>query len=89
MILTETELQEEEVVQHKKLDYSLIKTELLYFILPALIATIPMAIISYFPPRAFLAYELMFMIVFTKNVCYIVDYFKNYEKLIAICSIVP
>jgi len=71
----------------KKLDCSLIKTELLYFILPSLIATIPMAIISYFPPRAFLAYELMFMIVFTKNVCYIVEYFKNYEKLIAVCSI--
>lgn len=72
----------------KKLDYKLVKEEFLYFILPALLATIPMAIISYFPPRAFLAYEVLFMIVFAKNICYIVDYFKNCEKLIAVCSII-
>ena len=72
----------------KKLDYTLVKEEFLYFILPALIATVPMSIISYFPPRAFLAYEVLFMIVFVKNVCYVIEYFKNYEKLIAVCSIV-
>ena len=72
----------------KKLDYKLVKEEFLYFILPALIATVPMAIISYFPPRAFLAYEVLFMIVFAKNICYIAEFFKNCEKLIAICSIV-
>ena len=73
---------------YKKLNYTLLKEEFLFFILPALIATVPMAIISYFPPRAFLAYEVLFMIVFAKNVCYVIKYFKNYEKLIAICSII-
>ena len=72
----------------KKLNYTLVKEEFLYFILPALIATIPMAIIAYFPPRAFLAYEVLFMIVFAKNICYVIEYFKNYEKLIAVCSII-
>lgn len=72
---------------YKKLDYTLVKEEFLHFILPALIATVPMAIISYFPPRAFLAYEVMFMIVFAKNVTYVIEYFKNYEKLIAVCAI--
>lgn len=72
----------------KKLNYSLVKEEFLHFILPALIATVPMAVIAYFPPRAFLAYEVMFMIVFAKNVCYVIEYFSNYEKLIAACSIV-
>lgn len=72
---------------YKKLDYTLVKEEFLHFILPALIATVPMAIISYFPPRAFLAYEVMFMIVFAKNVTYVIECFKNYEKLIAVCAI--
>ena len=46
-----------------------------------------MAIISYFPPRAFLAYETMFMIVLTKNVCYLAEKFNKYEKIIAIISL--
>ena len=71
----------------KATDFSIIKEELLYFVLPAFIATIPMAIISYFPPRAFLAYEVMFMIVFAKNVSYMVEYFKKYNIAIAICSV--
>ncbi len=65
----------------------IVKEEFLYFILPAIIATIPMAYIGYFPPRAFLAYETMFMIVFSKNVCFIAKYFEKYEKSLAIISI--
>ncbi len=72
----------------KKFNYGIVKEELLFFILPALIATIPMAVISYFPPRAFLSYEVMFMIVFSKNVCFIAEYFKKYEKTMAVISII-
>lgn len=72
----------------KKLDFSIIKTEFMYFILPALIATVPMAVISYFPPRAFLAYEVMFMIVFSKNVTIIAEYLKEKNIIIAVISII-
>lgn len=71
----------------KKYKFSVIKEELLYFILPALIATIPMAIITYFPPRAFLAYELMFMIVLSNNVIIIADFLKEKYVLVAVISI--
>ncbi len=69
-------------------DTEVLKVEFLHFILPALIATIPMAIIGYFPPRAFLAYELMFMIVFAKNVTIISEYFEKKDILIAIISVI-
>lgn len=72
----------------KKLNYIEIKNQFLYFILPSLIATIPMAIITYFPPRAFLAYEVMFMIVFARNIVIISESLKKYNLLIAIISIV-
>lgn len=72
----------------KQIDIKIIKEEFLYFILPALIATIPMAFISYFPPRAFLAYEVMFMIVLSKNVTILADKLKEYDILVAICSII-
>lgn len=72
----------------KKYDISIIKKEVLYFILPALIGTFPMLVISYFPPRAFLPYEAMFMIVLSANVQYIAEYFKKYEKTIAVVSVI-
>ena len=72
----------------KEYDFSLIKEEGLFFVLPALIATLPMAVISYFPPRAFLAYEVLFMIVLAKNVYYLAEHFGKYEKTIAIVSII-
>lgn len=72
----------------KKCEYKTLKLEFLNFILPALIATIPMAIVGYFPPRAFLAYELMFSIVLAKNVTIISEYLKKKDILIAIISIV-
>lgn len=71
----------------KEYDLKLAKEELLFFILPALIATIPMAMIAYFPPRAFLAYETLFMIVLAKNVYYLAEKFGKYEKTIAVISI--
>lgn len=72
----------------KKYNTEIIRLEFLHFILPALIATLPMAIISYFPPRAFLAYELMFMIVLAKNVTIIAEHFEEKNICIAIVSIV-
>lgn len=75
-------------IKIKEYDFSLIKEEGLFFVLPALIATLPMAVISYFPPRAFLAYEVLFMIVLAKNVYYLAEHFEKYEKTIAIVSII-
>lgn len=72
----------------KELDYQDIKTELLIFILPALIATLPMAIIGYFPQRAFLAYEVMFMIVLARNVVIISEKLEKKYILLAIISII-
>ncbi len=71
----------------KEYNFKILKEELIYFILPALIATIPMAVIAYFPPRAFLAYETLFMIVLAKNVYYLAEKFGKYEKTIALVSI--
>ena len=71
----------------KEYDLKLAKEELLFFILPALFATIPMALIAYFPPRAFLAYETLLMIVLAKNVYYLAEKFGKYEKTIAVISI--
>ncbi len=72
----------------KNYNYDIINEEILFFIIPAFIATIPMAVISYFPPRAFLAYEVMFMIVFSKNICFISTKLENHEIIMAIVSIV-
>ncbi len=71
----------------KKYKWNTIKEEFLYFILPALVASLPMALISYFPPRAFLAYELMFMIVLANNVIILADFFKDKNIFIAGVSI--
>ena len=72
----------------KQYDIQIFKTELFHFILPILIATLPMAVIGYFPPRAFLAYELMFAIVLAKNVTIIADYFDEKNVIMALVSII-
>lgn len=72
----------------KDADYSNLKLEFLFFILPALIASLPMAIIGYFPPRAFIAYETMFMIVFARNVFIISEKIEKRYLILAILSIV-
>ena len=71
----------------KKYKWETVKEEFLYFIMPALVGSLPMAFISYFPPRAFLAYELMFMIVLANNVIIMADFFKDKNILIACASI--
>lgn len=72
----------------KKSDYFTIKIEILNFILPCLIASLPMAIIGYFPPRAFLAYEVMLMIVLAKNVYIISEKLENNYIVISLISII-
>lgn len=66
----------------------LLKREILYFILPVIIATIPMAVISYFPPRAFLPYEILFIMIVSCNVGIIAKRFEKYYGVIAVISIV-
>lgn len=80
-----------DVIKNKKIkqaNYTTLKIEFLNFILPSLIATIPMAVIGYFPPRAFLAYEVMFMIVFAHNVFIISEKLEKKYIVLAILSIV-
>lgn len=72
----------------KKANYSTIKIEVLNFIVPSLIATLPFAIIGYFPPRAFLAYEVMFMIVLAKNMYIFSEKIGNNYIVISVFSII-
>ncbi len=72
----------------KNLNYNTLKIEFLNFIIPSLIATLPMAVIGYFPPRAFLAYETMFMIVFARNVSIIADKIGEKYILLALVSLI-
>lgn len=72
----------------KRHNNQLIKLELLFFILPTIIALIPMAVISYFPERAFLAYETIILMIFAKNIQVIFQKFENYDIAVAILSIV-
>ena len=74
--------------EFKEIEYKEFLNQILFFILPALIATLPMIVISYFPPRAFLAYEVMFMIVFARNIYLIADSIKKYNVLVAVISVV-
>ena len=72
----------------KELDYSTLKTELLIFVLPSLIATLPMAVVGYFPQRAFLAYEVMFMIVLARNAVIISEKIERKYILLAVISLI-
>ena len=67
----------------------LVKKELVQFILPCMIATIPFAILGYFTPRSFVAYECLLIIVTTANIQYICEYFikyKHYKKILIAVS---
>ncbi len=60
----------------------LIKKEIIYFIIPCIIATTPFAIMGYFTPRCFVPYEALIMIVTTTNVSFLVEHFATYQKSI-------
>ena len=66
----------------------LIKKEIIYFILPCIIATTPFGIMGYFTPRCFVPYEALIIIIATTNIQLIVKHFAQYKKsLIAIAAI--
>ena len=65
----------------------LLKREVLFFILPMIIATLPMAIISYFPPRAFLPYEILIIMITSCNVGIIAKKFEKYYPVLAVISV--
>ena len=70
-------------------EFKLIKKELIYFVLPCIIATIPFAILGYFTPRCFVPYEMLIIIIASTNIQYICEYFKEnkyYKKALVIIS---
>ena len=69
-----------------------IKKEILYFLLPCAIATVPFSIMGYFPPRCFVPYECLIIAVASNNIQLICEELKNrkyYKKAligISICA---
>ena len=64
----------------------LLKKELVYFVLPCIIATLPFAYLGYFTPRSFVAYECLIIIIMSANVDFLIEYYSKYKKsIIAIC----
>lgn len=59
----------------------LIKKEIIYFIIPCVIATMPFALMGYFPPRCFVPYESLIIIVAVTNIQIICEHFMQYKKL--------
>lgn len=65
----------------------LIKKQIIYFIIPCIIATMPFAIMGYFTPRCFVPYEALILIIATTNVNFLVQHFAKYKKTILGISI--
>lgn len=65
----------------------LLKKELIYFVLPCVIATLPFAYLGYFTPRSFVSYECLIIIVMSTNVDFLIDYYGKYKKSIIIICI--
>lgn len=66
----------------------LLKKEIIYFILPCIIATVPFSIMGYFPPRSFVPYEALIIIVTVTNLQFMTEHFQQYKKsIIAVSSI--
>ncbi len=64
----------------------LIKKEIIYFIIPVVIATTPFALMGYFTPRCFVPYEALIIMIVTANVNYLLQHFATYKKsILAIC----
>lgn len=67
----------------------LLKKEIIYFAIPCAIATIPFSIMGYFPPRSFVPYEALIIIIAATNVQVVCEHFKEYKKtIIAVCCLV-
>lgn len=66
----------------------LLKKEIIYFILPCMIATIPFSIMGYFTPRCFVPYEALLIAIIAANSQIISEHYSNDKKVyLAICSI--
>lgn len=64
----------------------LFKKEILYCVIPCLIATIPFSIMGYFPPRCFVPYEALMIITTCANIQFLEEKFINYKKVIVVIS---
>ena len=60
----------------------LIKKEIIYFILPCIIATTPFSIMGYFTPRCFVPYEALIIVIAATNVQIISEHFKENKRFI-------
>lgn len=59
----------------------LIKKEIIYFIIPCVIATTPFALMGYFTPRCFVPYEAFIIIIAVTNIQVICEHFAQHKKL--------
>ncbi len=66
----------------------ILKKEILYFLLPCVIATIPFSVMGYFPPRCFVPYEALIIVVVATNTQVIVEHFKEYKRTLIAVSII-
>lgn len=60
----------------------LLKKEIIYFVIPCVIATIPFSIMGYFPPRTFVPYEALIIAMTTANIQVICEHFNSHKKWI-------
>ena len=58
----------------------LIQKEIIYFMIPCIIATTPFAIMGYFTPRCFVPYEILIIIIMTTNVQVISQHISSHKK---------
>lgn len=66
----------------------LLKKEIIYFILPCIIATIPFSIMGYFTPRCFVPYEALLISIVSANSQIIASHFSERKKgYLLICGI--
>lgn len=59
----------------------LIKKEIIYFIIPCVIATMPFALMGYFTPRCFVPYEALIIIIAVTNIQVICEHFAQFKRL--------
>ena len=66
----------------------LLKKEIIYFILPCIIATIPFSIMGYFTPRCFVPYEALLISIVSANSQIIASHFSERKKgYLLLCGI--
>lgn len=67
----------------------LLKKEIIYCILPCMIATIPFAVMGYFTPRCFVPYEALIISIVTANSQVITEHYSKNKKIYwGVCCLV-